>query len=156
MLDAERQMPGRRAAQVQVRVAPGVELRGAAQGLSGAGVAGGFPRMMYEEHGEGVLALKLPQVRQERCDLAARVLIDAVQTDEGIENQQARLQGGDCLLEELAIAFEVESQRLCGDHLYVESLELAAGRMADAFESCAHDVLRVLGGIKQHAARLTH
>ena len=43
MLDAERQMPGRRAAQVQVRVAPGVELRGAAQGNAPAAA---FARMM--------------------------------------------------------------------------------------------------------------
>ena|SRR6185437_15787558 len=154
MLDAESQMAGRRAAQVEVRVAPGVELRGAAKRLSGAGVAGGLLRMMHEEHGESVPALKLAQVREERCDLAARVLVDPVQTHEGIEDQQARLQGGDRLLEEIAIPLEIESQRLCGDHLYIEGLEFAAGRMTDAVESRAHDVLGVLGGVKQHAAGL--
>jgi hypothetical protein len=154
MLDAERQMPGRRAAQVQVRVAPGVELRGAAKRLPRAGVAGGFLCVMHEEHGEAVPTLQFPQIREERCDLAARVLIDPVQTHEGIEDQQARLQGGDRLLEELTIPLEIESQRLCGDHLYIEGLELAAGRMTDAFESRPHDVLGILGGVEQHATGL--
>src|SRR5579885_570703 len=154
MLDAESQMPGRRAAQVKVRVAPGVELRGAAKRLPRAGVAGGFLRVMHEEHGEAVPALQFPQVREERCDLAARVLVDPVQTHEWIEDQQARLQGGDRLLEELTIPLEIEPQRLGGDHLYIEGFELAAGRITDALESRAHDVLGVLGGVKQHAARL--
>ncbi len=77
-----------------------------------------------------------------------------MQTQEGIEDQQARLQGGDCLLEELTIPLETASQRLCGDHLYIEGHELATGRMTGAFESRAHDVLGVLGGIEGHPVGL--
>ncbi len=47
-----------RAAQVQVRVAPGMELGGAAQRLAGAHASGGFAGVMHEEHGKLVLSLQ--------------------------------------------------------------------------------------------------
>ena len=56
------------------------------------------------------------------------MLFDAVQMRDGIEDQQARPQGGNCLLEEPTIPLEIESR--------------------------AHDVLGVLGGIAEHPAGL--
>jgi len=49
------------AAQIEVGIAPGVELGRATQGLSGAGVAGGFPGMMDNQHGNAMAALELAQ-----------------------------------------------------------------------------------------------
>lgn len=109
--------------------------------------------MMHEEHGEGVPALKFAQVGQERCDLPACVLIDAVQAHEGIEHQKPRGEGLDGALEAFAIALEVEPQGRGGDHLHIERGELAAGRLTDALKARAHDVLSVLGREQQHTPR---
>lgn len=151
MLDGECQMSADRATQIEVRVAPGVELGGAAQRLACANVAGGLLRVMHEEHGEGVPALKFAQICQERCDLPARILIDAMQSNEGIQDQKPRGEGLDGALEALAIPFQIKSQGGGGDHLHIQCRELAAGRLADALEARAHDVLGVLGGEEQHA-----
>lgn len=56
MLDGEREI----AAFVEVGVAPGMELRGAAQGLAGADAAG-FLGMVDDDHGDAVAALQLAQ-----------------------------------------------------------------------------------------------
>jgi hypothetical protein len=58
------------AAQIEVGIAPGVELGRATQGLSGAGVAGGFPGMMDNQHGNAMAALELAQIGEQRGDLA--------------------------------------------------------------------------------------
>ena len=47
---------------------------------------------MDEQHRTGVLALKLAQVGEKRRDLIGGVLVDAVQADEGVEDQQPRAQ----------------------------------------------------------------
>ncbi len=57
VFDGERECAAR-AAQVQVRVAPGMELGGAAQRLAGAHASGGFAGVMHEEHGKLVLSLQ--------------------------------------------------------------------------------------------------
>ena len=58
MLDAEEE-PLVDAAQIEIRVAPGVELRAAAQGLAAAQRARPFTRVMDEHDGEGEAALQL-------------------------------------------------------------------------------------------------
>src|SRR6201999_4005609 len=78
-------------------------------------------------------------------------LIDAMQTYEGIEHEQARLQFGDGLVERPAVALEVEPHGRSGDHLYVEICESDACGGADALDPPTHDVERVLGGIEQNA-----
>jgi hypothetical protein len=60
--------------------------------LAGAHMPGGFSGVMDDEHGEAVLPLQGAQVREQRGDFAAGVLIDAVQAYEGIQHQQARRQ----------------------------------------------------------------
>ena len=54
VLDGEREVIAV-AAQVEIGVAPGMELGGAAQGLSGAGVGGAFPGMMDDEDGDAMI-----------------------------------------------------------------------------------------------------
>ena len=58
MFDGQGKRLGR-AAQVEVGVAPGVELRGAAQGLSCAHAAGGFLGVMHDEDRQRVAPLEL-------------------------------------------------------------------------------------------------
>ena len=75
-----------------------------------------------------------------------------MQTHERIEDEQARLQPGDGLLQPCTVGLEIEAQAGGGDHLDVEISEIDAGRGADAFEATADDVQRVFGGIEQDAA----
>ena len=76
-----------------------MELGGAAQGLAGADVASALLGVVDDDHGDGVAALQLSQIGEQRRHLTAGVLIDAMQTHEGIEHQQARLQVGDGVVE---------------------------------------------------------
>ena len=78
------------AAEVEVRVAPGVEFARAAQRLAGAHLAAALARVVHEHDGDVVAALELAQVREQRRDLAGEVLVDAVQAHEGIEDEQPR------------------------------------------------------------------
>jgi hypothetical protein len=50
--------------------------------------------MMDDEHGNVMPTLQFAQVGEQRGDLAAGVLVDAVETYERIEDGQARLQSG--------------------------------------------------------------
>ena len=87
------------AAKVEVGIAPGMELGGAAQGLAGADGAATLAGVVDDGDGNRVAALQVAQEGEHRRDLAAGVFIDAVQADERIEDEQARLEGGDGLVE---------------------------------------------------------
>ena len=139
------------AAEIEVRVAPGVEFRRSAQGLTGADGASALPGMMDDRDGDGMTTLQVTQEGEQRRDLAADILIDAVQTHERIEDEQPRLQPGDGLIETCAVGLEIEAQAGRGDHLDVEFGETDTGGGADAFEAAADDMERVLGGIQQDA-----
>ena len=82
-------------AQIEVRVSPGVKLGAAAQGLAWPQPMRAFSGMMDEDNGELVKALKLAQIAEQGCDLAGSVLVDTVQSDEGIQQQQRRSKLGD-------------------------------------------------------------
>ena len=146
MLDGQHQVIAI-AAQIEVGIAPGVELGRAMQGLSGAGIAGAFSGMMDDEHGDAIATLQLAQIGEQRGDLAAGVLVDAVQADEGIEDEQAWLQSGHGVGEAVAIVIEIEAEGGRGDDLDVEIGEREAGGLADAIEAAFDDVQRVLGGV---------
>ena len=103
--------------------------------------------------GDGVTTLQFAQEGEQRGDVAADILIDAMQAHERIEDEQPRLQPGDGLLEPCAVGFEIEAQAGRGDHLDVEFGETDAGGGADAFEAATDDMQRVFGGIEQDAAR---
>jgi hypothetical protein len=141
------------AAEIEVRIAPGVELRRSAQSLTGADGAGSLPGMMDDRDGDGVTTLQVTQEGEQRRDLAADILIDAAQAHERIEDERPRLQAGDGLIETCAVGREIEAQTGHGDHLDVEFSETDASGGADALEAAADDVERVLLGIKQHATR---
>src|SRR6202050_4140365 len=98
MLDRQREIIAV-AAEVEVGIAPGMELRGAAQRLTGADAATALLGVMDDEHGNVMPALPLAQVGEEGRDFAAGVFVDAVETYERIEDEQARLQSGDGLRE---------------------------------------------------------
>jgi hypothetical protein len=133
-----------------------MELGGASQGLTGADVAGALLGVVDDDDGDGVAALQLAQIGEQRRHFAAGVLIDAMQAHEGIEDEQARAPFGNGHIEASAVGLEIEPHGGCGDDLDVEIGEAEAGGGADAVEPPAHDVERVLGGVKQNASSAWH
>src|SRR6201995_2653197 len=103
MLDGQDDAVVTIAPQIEIGVAPGVELRRAAQGLAGADVARAFLGMMDDGDGERVAALEFAQEGEQRCALAAVVFVDAMQPDERVEDEQPRLQCGHGLVETGAV-----------------------------------------------------
>src|ERR1700675_1269557 len=79
-----------------------------------------------------------------------------MQADEGVEDEDARAPFGNGHLEAPALALEIEPHGGCGDDLDVEIGEAEAGGGADAVEPPAHDVERVLGGVKQNESSAWH
>jgi hypothetical protein len=110
--------------------------------------------VMHEQHRTPVRALKLAQIREQRCDLVGRVLVDAVQPDERIEHQEPRPQSSDGLAQRVTVGLVIEAQARRRDHVQRERIELDARGRTDAHESLSHDVQRVLGCVQQHRARL--
>ena len=139
-------------AQIEVAVAPGVELRRAAESLAVTKAVGAFFGVVDDDDGELMLALKIAQKGEQGSDLGARVLIDAMQADEGVEDEQARPIGGDGVFEHGAIGGQIEADGGCGDDLKVEVAEGDACGGADAVEAETHDLQRVLSGVEQDAS----
>ena len=154
MFDGQGEAVAGIAAQVEVGVAPGVEFGRTAQGLAGAHVAGALAGMVDEDDGEAVAALQLAQVSEQRGDFAADIFVDAMQPDEGIEDEEPRFQAGDGFCQAAAIGLEIEAETGGGDHLQVEVGEIDAGGGTNSVEATANDVQGVLGGIEEDAAGL--
>ena len=156
MLDRQREIIAV-AAQVEVAIAPGVELGGAAQRLTGADAAAALLGVMDDEHGNAMPALQLAQVGEQRGDLAAGVLVDAVQTYERIEDEQARLQSGDGLGEVAAVGIQIEPDGGRGDDLDVEIGQRHTGGCRRCLRGvgarCAVRPRRRRAGRDRHAAR---
>jgi hypothetical protein len=124
--------------------------------LSGAHVAGAFAGMVDEDDGDGIAPLQVPQIGEQWRHLAADVLVDLVEADEGVENEQTRFQPGDGLLETGAVGIEVEAQAGSGDDLDIEIDKIEAGGGADAVEPAPHDMQGVLGSVEQDASGPLH
>jgi len=110
MLDGQNDTVVAVAAEIEIGITPGVELRGSAQSLPGTDGACALLGMMDDRDGDGITPLQFAQEGQQRRDVAAEVFIDAVQTDERIEDEQPRLQPGDGGVETCAICLEIEAQ----------------------------------------------
>ena len=80
------------APEIEVGIAPGVEFGRSAQGLTGADGAGALSGVVDDGDGDGVAPLQFAQEGEQRGDVAADILIDAMQAHERIEDQQPRLE----------------------------------------------------------------
>ena len=98
MLDGERDAIVGVAAEVEVGITPGVEFGRSAQGLTGPDGSGALPGVMDDGDGDGAASLQSTEEGEQRGDLAADILIDAMQAHERIEDQEPRLEGGDGFL----------------------------------------------------------
>ena len=79
---------GALAAQVEVGVAPAMEFAGTAQGLAGARGVGALAGVMDDDDGEVEAALQFAQEGKQSGDLGGVVLVEAVEADEGIEDEE--------------------------------------------------------------------
>jgi hypothetical protein len=105
-----------------------------------------------EDHGGVETALQLAKEGEQGGDLPAGVLVHTVQPDEGVEDEQARMQGGDGVDEADPVILQVEPQGGGGDDVDVEGREVDAGVETDPVEAAADDVQGVLGGKEEDGA----
>ena len=98
------------AAHVEIRVAPAVEFAGTAQGLAGAAGVGVFASVMNQDDGQVKLPLQFPKIREQCRDLSGVVLINAVKSNERIEDQEDGLELLDGVGEALAIGGYIQPQ----------------------------------------------
>ena len=92
MLDGERDAIVGVATEVEVGIAPGMEFGRAAQGLAGAEGSGALPGVMDDGDGDGMASLQFAQEGEQRCHVAADILVDAMQAHERIEDEEPRLE----------------------------------------------------------------
>lgn len=138
-------------AEIEVAVAPGMELGRAAQSLAVAEAAGALLGVVDDNDGELMLALEVAQKGEQGSDLGGRVFIAAMQADEGVEDEQARPESGDGVFEAEAVGGQIEAHGGGGDDLEVEVAERDASGGADAVEAETDDLEGVLSGVEQDA-----
>ncbi len=109
-------------AQIQVGVAPGVQVGAAAQCLSGALVGSGFAGVMDESDCGMKAPLQVSQRMQDGGDFCADVFIDAVQSGQRVQDQQSRLDALHGLEQQLLMMIKVEAQLLGIEDIDVEAL----------------------------------
>ena len=86
------------AAQVEIGVAPGVQLTASPQRLTGAGGAA-LARVVHEQDRGVEAALEIAQEAEDRGDVGDGVLVDAVEPDQRVEDHEARPDALDRLLQ---------------------------------------------------------
>ena len=138
-------------AQVEIAVSPGVQLTAPAQGLARPAAAA-LSCVMDEQDGGFEPALQLAQKAEDGGDLRDGVLVDAVQADQGVEDQEARFDALHRFLQALTIGRPVETQGGHIDDGDVEFVEGGGGGVGDPLQAFAHLVSRVFGREQQHGA----
>ena len=109
VLSAQQQLVGP-TPEVKIGVAPAVEFTGTSEGLARSACVGAFAGVMNQQDGQLKLALKLPQVRQERGHLRGVVFIQPVEPDQRVQDQQDGLELLDGVRQTLAVGWRVKPQ----------------------------------------------
>ena len=94
-------------------------------------------------------SLQVAQEGEDGGDFGDGVLVDAMQAHQGVEDEQARSDVLDGVVQALAVGAMVEAQDRHVDDGDVEAFEGGGGGAGDAFEAAAHDMTGILGG-EQH------
>jgi len=71
--------------EVEIGVAPRVELGASAESLTSAKMTRGLPGVVDEDDGDMESSLKLPEVTEDGGDVGGEILVDSVEPDEGVE-----------------------------------------------------------------------
>ena len=117
--------------EVGVAIAESVKVAGATEGLPEL-CAVLFAHVMDEDDGHFELSLELSEEAEECGDFGAGVFIGAMQSDEGVEEEELRFELFDGIDEPCSVGFEVEPEGGCVDDVEVEGLDVEAAMIADA------------------------
>lgn len=132
--------------QVEVRVAEGMEVTGAAQSLTGGDSRRGvFSAVMHQHDGEVELALKGAEVGQEPGHFAGVVLIDCVESHQGIEQKQPGPEPLGRLEQTRAMRLAIEPQSRGGDDVHLDAVEMETAMASHPRDALAHDRQRIPG-----------
>ena len=142
-------------AQIQVGIAPGMQVGAASQCLSGA-LGGGFAGVMDDSHCGMEAPLQVSQRIEDGGDFSGDVFIDAVQSGQRVQDQQSRLNALHGLEQQLSVMIKVESQLLGIEDLDVETLEADAAGLRDAVQPVCDDAPGVFCGEQQHRSGMLH
>src|SRR5271157_2259896 len=102
-------------------------------------------RVMHHGDGKVVLALQLAQVRKQTGDLAGIVLVDPVQSHEGVEQEQSRPQSTHGCGQAHLVALAVEPKAWRGDDVDGERGEVEPTVARDGGQALANDRKSILG-----------
>jgi hypothetical protein len=135
VLDGERKVLVA-SAEVEVGIAPSMELGATAEGLTSAKMVSGLSGVVDENDGEMELSLKLAQVTEDR----------------GVEEKEPRPEAVNGINEAFLVELGVEPKRRRGDRVDIELGEIELEMGADAFEASADDVQGVFGSVEEDSA----
>lgn len=138
--------------EIASRVGPGVEVGAAPQGLAGV-AARALGHVVDERDGEGVAAVELAEEAEQSGDVGGTVFVEAVESDEGIEEEECGPEGGEGGVECAPVGFEVEAQAGPGDDVEVEVGERELPVGTDLGDAVTELMRRVLGEIDDGGAR---
>ena len=139
-------------AQIQVGVAPGVQVGAAAQCQAGALCVGGFAGVMDQSHCGMKAPLQDSQRMQDGGDFCGDVFIDAVQSGQRVQDQQSRLDALHGLEQQLSVMIKVQAQLLGIEDVDVEALEVGGTGLCDAVESVCDNVPGIFCSEQQHGS----
>jgi hypothetical protein len=84
---------------IEIGVTPGMKLGRPAKRLPGSKRVSALFRVVNDHDRRVVGALEIPELGEKRCDLSRRVLVDPVETHEGVKDDEPGTKRGDCVLE---------------------------------------------------------
>ena len=148
MLDGEPQAVGP-AGEIEVGIAPGPEVAGAAQRLAGNGGAA-LAGMVDEEDGGVEGACQLTQCGENGGDLTGVIFIGALEAYEWIEDQQLGMLAGEGKVEPVQVLGMVEAERGVEDEPDIECGEVGAARVRDALDATLDLMRGVFSGEDEH------
>jgi hypothetical protein len=137
--------------EVEVGVAPGVEVAGPAQRLPGDGAVA-FAGVVDQEDGELVATLKGAQVGQQCRDLGGGVFLETVEADEGIQDEKPGpvvLDGGG---QTVLVGLKVEPELLSEDEEDGQRVEVHVACGGETSEAIPDLCRCVLGGEQEHGS----
>jgi hypothetical protein len=107
---------------------------------------------MNEHDGQVKLTLEFAQKGEQRADLRGVVFVDAMQTDQGIQDEQDGLVLLDGLSQALPVSGGVQSQGGCGDDFDGQCFKIHLSSASDPLEALTHHREGVFGWKDQHFA----
>ena len=125
------------APQIEVRVAPGVEIGAAAESLTG-GVAGGLASVVYEEEGEGEGAGEVAQGGQDGGHFGGVIFVGGLKADVGLEDEQARPAQGEGGAQAVDVLGAIDAERRLEDETEFQGVEGSVAGPTELLDALAH------------------